>query len=313
MHLRLFKPWIINQKITIFVIKIETNLKHFSTQLIELFLLFTIFFVALSVKIMKPHENIKYTTKTELSEHKEINTDLFVEGNFYRSTFATAPIFPSRKLSDGNELQLMHANANGLKEPYKNNRSFEMDSAMLAEQGLLIKIIDNPLYRIKELTHSYPYVTPSMAQLLNTIGYRFQKKMEKYGPRYSNYSVMVTSALRTMQTQNTLNRYNSNAADLSAHIYGTTVDISYRDFYNSTSDVVIRDAHAIQALTEVMQDLRQECQLVVKKEYRQACFHFTVVDVDLQRIAEIKNDGSILRYNYPETFSFKNNAFILKS
>lgn len=288
-------------------------MKHFSAHLIELFLLFIIFIVALSVKIKKPHENMIYNTKTELSELNEKNVERFIEGNFYRSSFATAPISPSRKLSDNNELQLMHAMANGLIEPYKSNCSFEIDSTLLIEKGILIRIIDNPLYRIKELTHSYPYVTPSMAQLLNTIGQRFKKKMEKYGQQYSNYSVMVTSALRTMQTQNTLNRFNSNAADLSAHIYGTTVDISYRDFYNSTSNVIVRDANAIQALTEVMQDLRQECQLVVKKERKQACFHFTVVDIDPQRIAEIKKDGSMLRYLYPDTFSFENSAFILKS
>ncbi|MFV0390653.1 MAG: DUF5715 family protein [Paludibacteraceae bacterium] len=204
--------------------------------------------------------------------------------NCNRALYATAPIVPQRKLIDDNDLQLLHAQANGLKSIYINNQSFIHDSATLVRQGRLVKLSDNPLYNLKELTHSYPYVTPEMAQLLNDIGLLFRSKLRERNQEY--YRMLITSALRTNEAQSSLSRRNRNATEVSTHLFGTTVDITYKDFFNTRTDSIEQNHYAAQALRETMLDMREQCRLLVVREKRQACYHFTVVNCDPAKLPQ---------------------------
>lgn len=187
----------------------------------------------------------------------------------------TIVISPTTVLDDKNDVHLAYAQAYGLEKIYISNQEFEEDSTQMLKEIKLVHLKNNPLYHLKELKHSYPYVIPEMGDLLNEIAYRFKKELPE--KKKNDFLFMVTSALRTNETQLNLSRRNRNAAAVSAHLFGTTVDISYKDFYNVRQDTTISDYDAVQAITRTMQQLRQECRLVTVRERKQACFHTTVV------------------------------------
>jgi hypothetical protein len=88
---------------------------------------------------------------------------------------------------------------------------------------------ENPYYWVAELTHSVPYVTPSAAALLDTIGVRFQQKLAEAG--LPPYEYHISSVLRTQEDQEALRPTNGNAArTTSSHEFGTTFDIQFRKY-----------------------------------------------------------------------------------
>lgn len=199
-----------------------------------------------------------------------------------RELYANVPIESHRKLNDDNDVQLLHAQANGLKNIYISNQAFEEDSALLVEQHQLVRLRNNPLYHIKDLTHSYPYTTPEMAKLLNDIGLLFREKMRNKNK--DHFRLMISSALRTNESQGNLSSRNRNAHTQSTHLYGATIDITYKEYFNAQADSLEQNAYAADALRETMLDMREQCRLVVVRERRQACYHFTVVNCDPGRV-----------------------------
>lgn len=133
---------------------------------------------------------------------------------------------------------------------------------------------DGKPYVIDRLTHSSPYLVPEAAALLCDIGYNFQDSLRnKHLPEYS---VFVTSVLRTDADVKSLSKRNINASQRSVHCYGTTVDISYARFEkhdDNAPDVSQTDLKAV--LTEVLRDLRNQERCYVKYEIKQGCFHIT--------------------------------------
>ena len=189
---------------------------------------------------------------------------------------ASAPIEPKDKLNDLNDLQIVHAQANGLKKPFTDSTDFKNRIAELEQQYTLIKVTENRFYQMKSLTHSLPYLIPEAVDMLNEIGYRFQKECQER--KYKNFKYRITSLLRTEETQTKLSHRNGNATkSLSCHLYGTTVDISYKNFYNTKTDTLESSWEAIQAMTKVLVEMRKECKLLAVRERHQSCFHITVV------------------------------------
>lgn len=224
---------------------------------------------------------VKYTgqnTKKEIIKHEIIDCD--------RSKYATQPISPSNLLNDKNDIQLLHAQTNGLKRPYYSNAEFEADSAKLHKDFILIPISNCTFYHLKELTHSHPYVVPEMADLLNEIGYIFKSKLKE--KNQDEFRFLITSALRTAESQENLSKRNRNASTQSAHLFGTTVDISYKEFFNVKKDTIESSAEAIAAMTETLQELREQCKVLVVRERHQACFHMTVVKCDARKVEHEK-------------------------
>ncbi len=199
--------------------------------------------------------------------------------------YANAPITPSDKLNDKNDMHLLHASRNGV-QPFASNEDFENRIPDLVEMNRLVLLESNEHFKIKKLTHSHPYLTPDAAEMVNEIARRFNLKIQEY--KVDDYRIMLTSLLRTEETQTKLSQRNRNATkSQSAHLYGTTIDISYKDFYNVKKDTVEQNWEAIQALTKVLVEMRKECKIVGVRERKQSCFHLTVVVCDPEYKEEI--------------------------
>ena len=129
-------------------------------------------------------------------------------------------------------------------------------------------------YVVDRLVHSSPFLVPEAANLLHDIGAAFHDSLRnKHLPEYS---IIVTSVLRTDADIKSLSKTNVNASKRSVHCYGTTFDITYTRF--AKHDDEGRDARDVDlkaVLTEVLRDLRAQGRCYVKYEIKQACFHIT--------------------------------------
>ena len=189
--------------------------------------------------------------------------------------------------ADANATQIERAHQMGLSQPF----SVEQEVA----RRRLIELPDSTEYWVlHNLKFSEPYVTPSTQFMLLEIAQRFQRSLDSLGvPRFR---LVITSALRTPDTQAALRRVNRNASRVeSAHEFGTTVDVAYRRFaapFDATSvqadtintmidSVLVKTAFnrgtELQAvLGRVIASMRSEGKLMVMMEKQQPVYHMTV-------------------------------------
>ena len=132
----------------------------------------------------------------------------------------------------------------------------------------------NDLYKVDSLTHSIPYLIPGAARLLDSIGSHFLDSLASKG--LNPNKVIVTSVLRTKDDVKRLRRRNRNAVDTSAHLYGTTFDISYLKFICDSTQIPRTQEDMKNLLGEVVQDFRLKGRCYVKYERKQSCYHITV-------------------------------------
>lgn len=163
---------------------------------------------------------------------------------------------------DGQSVQMVAAVRNGI-SPQDNDSKL----AQLARKGQLVQIGSCSLYQVDKLTHSYPYLVPKAARLVDDIGRRVQMRVG------TQCRIIVTSVLRTRATVARLQKTNRNAVPNSCHMYGTTIDISYSRFIHPAS---VTDAQVHAALRQALFELRNEGQCYVIQEYGQTCYHLTV-------------------------------------
>lgn len=128
-------------------------------------------------------------------------------------------------------------------------------------------------YYLDDLTHSLPYLVPKAHRLLTDIGLAFRDSLRARGGGY--YRVKVTSVLRTPSMVKRLRRRNRNAVDTSAHLYGTTFDISYLKFICDSTNIPRTQEDLKNLLGEVVEDMRRQERCYVKYERKQACYHIT--------------------------------------
>jgi hypothetical protein len=178
-------------------------------------------------------------------------------------------------LNDNNPTHLECAQRLGIK-PFQTNVAFEHQ--IESDGGKLKKLENCDTYKLKELTHSYPYLVSEAVDLLDEIGDRFEEKLDQLG--FQHYSMMISSVLRTNESQNGLGRRNCNATTVSAHIYGTTFDISYKEFLpqhgRQAREGFCRHDMMRHVLAEVLTEMSKEGRCKVAREKKQACFHITV-------------------------------------
>ena len=93
----------------------------------------------------------------------------------------------------------------------------------------VVEIKSGDLYQVDSLTHSIPFLVPRASALLDSIGANFLDSLESKG--LNPNQVIVTSVLRTHDDVKRLGKRNVNASKNSAHIYGTTFDITYKRFH----------------------------------------------------------------------------------
>lgn len=191
--------------------------------------------------------------------------DVFTSGNSRISYF-----------KDINPVHLRFARIHGI-SPIKSGTALQSQVEGLVKRDKLVRIDDTEYYVIDRLTHSHPYLVPEAADLLEMIGKRFQKKLKEQ--HKEEYLFRVTSLLRTQESQKKLRHSNQNATGISAHLYGTTFDITYRSLVKKSffgREKVVRDGPAISLLSETIGELRNERRLLVVTERKEACFHITM-------------------------------------
>ena len=176
-----------------------------------------------------------------------------------------------RSFGDLNDAHLAAAKKNGVK-PLKNREAAEKLG------GKIVEIKSGKLYQVDSLTHSIPFLVPKASALLDSIGANFLDSLESKG--LNPNQIIVTSVLRTQDDVKRLGKRNVNASQNSAHVYGTTFDITYKRFFK-VEDPDGRPMQDVRAdtlklvLSEVLRDLKKKEKCYIKYELKQACFHIT--------------------------------------
>lgn len=137
----------------------------------------------------------------------------------------------------------------------------------------MVKVESSANYFVEDLNFSLPYLVPEAEQLLNDIGRAFIDTLNARGGGF--YRVKVTSLLRTPATVARLRRRNRNATDSSAHLFGTTFDISYAKFICDSVNVPRTQEDLKNLLGELLAEFRDRGRCYVKYERKQGCFHIT--------------------------------------
>lgn len=138
----------------------------------------------------------------------------------------------------------------------------------------LVKVQSNELYYVDNLTYSYPYLIPESKALLDEIATRFHDTLQKRGG--GDYRLKVTSLLRTRRSVSRLRRVNRASVDSSAHLFGTTFDISFTRFPYSGKGVHRTQEDLKNLLAEILYQIRNEGKCYVIYEHKPGCFHITV-------------------------------------
>ena len=174
------------------------------------------------------------------------------------------------KFRDTQSKQEQAAKAIGLSSPPQNRQQ----AAKMRSQLTLIKTNEN--YIVDSLTHSIPYLVPTAAAELESIGKEFADILQRNNlPHYRFY---VTSVLRTKDDVKYLQKSgNVNATTNSCHCYGTTFDLAYYryDKVTRTREYMHQDNIKL-VLGQVLLNHQRAGKIYVKYEWRQACFHITV-------------------------------------
>ncbi|MDE6086376.1 MAG: hypothetical protein K2G40_08265 [Muribaculaceae bacterium] len=175
-------------------------------------------------------------------------------------------IVHGREFNDSNRYHIAAASLLGI-DP------IDTEADILNISRPIVKVSSNPEYYIDDLTHSLPYLVPEAEELLHDIGKAFRDSLQARGG--GDYRIKVTSILRTNSSVKSLRRRNRNAIGGSAHLYGTTFDISYSNFI-CNSDSVPRTVEDMKMLlAEILKFFRDNDRCFVKHERKQSCFHIT--------------------------------------
>lgn len=178
-------------------------------------------------------------------------------------------------LRDPNKMHIFAGHEMGI-EPFRKNADFLAVRDSILRDSILVFVNDSTHYRKKKMFYSYPYLTKETKQLIVDISERFHQKLEE--KNMGDYSILVTSCLRTLESQSTLCSSNLNATrDTTSHAFGATFDLSYWEFYNNTTNQVVRYKNLQNLLHKVIKDVRNEKKCLVIKETGQFCFHCTVI------------------------------------
>lgn len=176
--------------------------------------------------------------------------------------------------NDTNSTQLEAAVRNGIRHPE------QVHDPMCCKD--LVPVKSCGLYFVDTMKYSFPCLVPDAKLLLLYIATRFQEVMkEDYPDNPHTYRLVVTSCFRTQSNVDHLRRHNRNASENSSHCYGTTLDISHIRWMDET-ETLVNELFLKQELAKALYELRYEGLCRVKYEYRQACFHITVNDIEYQ-------------------------------
>ncbi|HEX8903338.1 MAG TPA: DUF5715 family protein [Longimicrobiaceae bacterium] len=202
-----------------------------------------------------------------------------------RAAFERAKVITAREVGelrqDVNAGQIATARRLGIRA------AGQAEIERLQREGRLVFLGDSTAYWVlRDMDHSVPYVVPDARAMLEELGRRFHARLDRLGlPRYR---MKVTSALRTGETQANLRKINSYASrTVSAHEFGTTVDVSHERFAvpsgtgemetEMLEEVGKEHAKVLQAeLGRAIAEMRDAGDLHVMMENQQPVYHMTV-------------------------------------
>ncbi len=173
----------------------------------------------------------------------------------------------SWQLNDSVHHYLENSYVNGIKKTLTHPNEIDKFIAL----GALILIKNNSLYIIDTLKYSYPFLIPKAKELLREISTSFQQKL--VNTNLKGTRLVVTSVLRTSTTIKRLRRKNRNAIRHSAHLHGTTFDISYNLFMHKKKLTSAENESLGDILAKTLFELRHKKKCWVTYERYQRCFH----------------------------------------
>ena len=153
----------------------------------------------------------------------------------------------------------------------KKNLNSDLEIKTYVNKGALEHIKNSNTHSIEKLKHSYAYLTPNSKSLLINIGTNFQQKLKNTNLKKTK--IIVSSLLRTKESVLKLRRINKTAIKQSAHLHGTTFDISCSKFSNEKSITKAEIESLKEILAKILFDLKKQKKCWVTYEEYQACFH----------------------------------------
>lgn len=170
------------------------------------------------------------------------------------------------RLSDSLEQYWEHSAKEGISE-----LRFVREIGGMVRNGKLVAVEPTATYAVDTMRYSFPFAVPKTRQLIDTIADRFSKKLintDLYGAK-----LVVTSVLRTKSSVARLRRHNRNAIRRSAHLHGTTFDLSYSSYEFKRPLSLAEADHLREVLALTLFELRAEQKCWVTYEIYQTCFH----------------------------------------
>jgi hypothetical protein len=126
-------------------------------------------------------------------------------------------------------------------------------------------------YVLDTMKYSFPFAIPETKVFIDTLASRFQAKL--VNTDLAGMRLVITSVLRTESSVKQLMRFNRNAIRRSAHLHGTTFDVSYAS-YDFKRPVSAAEADYLrEVLALALFELRAERKCWVTYELYQTCFH----------------------------------------
>jgi hypothetical protein len=171
------------------------------------------------------------------------------------------------QLNDSVHEYLEHSYLNGMGTVLR----FAREIQPKLDSGKLMQVINNEYYILDTMRYSYPFLIPKGMDLLTEIGVKFQEKLKNTHLKSTRF--VVTSALRTVSSVTRLRRHNRNAIRHSAHLHGTTFDISYDEFDNPNPLSLAEKAYLKEMLAQSVFELRAAQKCWATYEMWQTCFH----------------------------------------
>jgi uncharacterized protein YcbK (DUF882 family) len=167
---------------------------------------------------------------------------------------------------DGVEKHRMVTKNSALKAPLRNQKHIRRYVA----NSQLAPLKSGNGYMVAKMTYSYPYLTVKAVDFVEQLSLAYRQACQLKGIPFRPF--IITSALRTSESVSRLTKVNGNAIRESAHLYGTTFDISWFRFGRNQAP----SQRNLDALVSVLTSFREAGACFVKYEKQQACFHITV-------------------------------------
>lgn len=207
--------------------------------------------------------NTEYAYEFHLNHFSHLQT---IPNQEYEINCKEDPIH-SPLLNDRVHQYLEESYLKGIKKTIKFTR--EIDTFI--KSGKLTPLANSKTYIIDTLWYSYPFLIPDAKNLLHEIGKRFQQKIRN--TNLEGTQLIVTSLLRTTSSIKRLRRRNRNAVKHSAHLHGTTFDITYENFQHTHLLTKSEIESLKEILAKTLFDLRINKKCWVTYERAQSCFH----------------------------------------